>query len=447
MTANAKTKSDAAAESVTQQLVDMQKKLSGLPKEIRELSSAQLLELLKWEFTHLQLNHNGPLVDAAQVNDDTCMKTTLTNGYLQNVAQRYVMGVESRKNLVGESEIMVDYMGYPPFKNSVSPTLREANDRVFYLANNLGKTAAGNFKYGEVTYVINQNYQDKMFVMPWDTGAYSRPYGPSMSTPSGTVQDFLHLIQPHFAVLNSDSSQAYTLGSWFERWYNGAPPFSYLEFPYFEVEMSANCWLPEGLLYIIPLFSKMWGTTYGSWLQSWAIKHQIPLVWADGDDSGMLIDPIVGQLENPEITDDMRSKFKEHWDAGSNSTTFANLYDSSESALRMYLPSWLNRSRCEGAEKDGQMILGVTDSGTCVYWTPTSAQMSYECLNDGTCAQSIGGRYLDQDSCDANCGKSKWQCMINPDNEGCAEQYARVCVPNPLGDCPDLSTCESSCHG
>ena len=49
----------------------------------------------------------------------------------------------------------------------------------------------------------------------------------------------------------------------------GGAPFSFLTFPYFEIEMAANCWLPDGLLYIIPLYSKMWGANnkWGEWLQ------------------------------------------------------------------------------------------------------------------------------------------------------------------------------------
>ena len=41
---------------------------------------------------------------------------------------------------------MVDYLGCKPFASAEQPTLREANERIFYLANNLGKTHAGNFR-------------------------------------------------------------------------------------------------------------------------------------------------------------------------------------------------------------------------------------------------------------------------------------------------------------
>ena len=135
------------------------------------------------------------------ISDDTDMQTTLTNGYLQNVVQRYVLGVEpwndpTGGNMQGEGWIMENYMNFPPFKNPQRPTLREANDRVFYLANNLFKKDCGNFQYGELTYVINPLYQDKFFVAPGDTGSHASQYGVPM--PMGTLDNFYHLIQPRF---------------------------------------------------------------------------------------------------------------------------------------------------------------------------------------------------------------------------------------------------------
>ena len=40
-----------------------------------------------------------------------------------------------------------------------------------YLATTWQKSNAGNFVFGEVTYVINPSYSSKFFVSPWDTGA------------------------------------------------------------------------------------------------------------------------------------------------------------------------------------------------------------------------------------------------------------------------------------
>ena len=151
MTKGAAAASAAAEPWVRSYIESMRPKLAGLP--CANATTDVLLAMLTWEFRHLALLHNGPLVNAAPVADDTNMVTTLTNGYLQSVAQRYVMGVEPLSNLQGEGHIMTTYLGFPPFQNPVRPTLREANRWNFYLANNMQKNNAGNFQYGEVTYV------------------------------------------------------------------------------------------------------------------------------------------------------------------------------------------------------------------------------------------------------------------------------------------------------
>ena len=41
-----------------------------MPNEVKQLSVSEAIELISWEFSHLQLIHNAPLVDAAKINDD-----------------------------------------------------------------------------------------------------------------------------------------------------------------------------------------------------------------------------------------------------------------------------------------------------------------------------------------------------------------------------------------
>lgn len=419
-----------------------------MPAAIKRMGADELLELLTWEFRRLPLIHNAPLEDAAKINDDTKMMTTLTNGYLQNVAQRYLLGVESQKNLINEGRIMVDYLGCTPFAVEDQPTLREANSRIFYLANNLGKTDAGNFAYGEVTYVINPAYADKMYVVPWDSGAMCARFGPAGSTPTGTLDDFYHLVEPHFQILapTATGGASYNMSSWLRRWYGGGAPFSYLTFPYFEVEMAANCWLPDGLLYIIPLYHKMWGNNYGEWLQAWATANRLPLVWADGDDSGMILDPMVNQLSSPQVTSAMTAKFASLWKTTGRS--FKEVYDAVDPALRFELPSYLKRDICAPFES-GNNVMGTTAKGECAYWTPLPVSLTYECLNDGTCATGVGGghgKFYDKDTCDANCGGSRWQCMQHANQKGCAGEHARTCISDPAGSCVSLKECESSCY-
>ena len=346
------------------------------------------------------------------------------------------------------AQVMVDYLGCTPFASAEQPTLREANDRIFYLANNLGKTNAGNFQYGEVTYVINPSYADKTYVVPWDSGAISKGYGPAGTTPIGTLDAFYHLVGPHFQMLApmAKGGQPYKLSSWLKRWYGGGAPFSFLPFPYFEVEMAANCWLPDGLLYIVPLHSKMWGNSYGKWLQAWATSNRLPLVWADGDDSGMILDPMVNQLVSPQVTPKMLDAFETLWN--DPKSTFKQLYDAVDPALRFELPSYLKRDVCSTFEGNTN-VMGTTVSGECAYWAPQAVSLTYECLNDGTCASGVGGghgKFYDQATCDANCGGSKWQCMQHVDQKGCAGVHARTCISDPAGKCQSLKECESSCY-
>ena len=406
-------------------------------------STDELLEILKWEFAHQSILHNGPVDkgDPTQISDDTDLFTTLSNGYLQNVCQRYVLGVEASNNFVGESNIMVEYMNYPPFTNTTKPTLREANDRVVYLASNWRKTNAGNFEYGKATYVINPLYQDKFFIAPGDTGAYAGTWGKPM--PIGTLDNWLHLLQPHLSTYN------YDLSTLFQRWYAGAPAPDKNLF-YFEVEFSGNAWLPECLLYIVPLFSTMWGNAAGRQLQTWARANGRPLVWADGDSSGMLIDPVVNQVAaQVNVTAGMAAAFNAAWEKTPALTNFTELFDASDPALQFFLPSYTKKDVCDNdpAVSSASQVMGTNAAGKCVYWDMEPPQM-WECLNDGTCAQgTLAGRgtFFTEDDCLKNCGQSKWSCMQNAIISGCAGEAATNCVPDPQGICGNVTECEQMC--
>ena len=73
----------------------------------------------------------------------------------------------------------------------------------------------------------------------------------------------------------------------------------------FELEWFGTVWLPEDLHYVVIKFSTSdggepwqasgaWGTDAGRELQAFMKAHRRPLLWADSDDSGWLIDPVVG---------------------------------------------------------------------------------------------------------------------------------------------------------
>jgi hypothetical protein len=241
--------------------------LSCTVAECKGMSASQLYDVFQYEFPRLSIIHNAP-IKTSQIGDDTDLWTTLSNQYLQNVIQRYVLSSEeSRANMVGEGAIMVNSLNYKPFKNANFPTLREANDRLLYLANNWDKKHCGNFQYGTVTYVINPIYADKFFVAAADTGAH-HPAGLQF----GTLADFDHVAVQHLEIYG------YKMAAAFDKWYGGKtnPACSGAKYCYFEIEWSGSSWLPESLLYIIAkasstggegLFGKQQGLALESWMQ------------------------------------------------------------------------------------------------------------------------------------------------------------------------------------
>jgi hypothetical protein len=420
-------------------------------------STATIVEILKWEFKRLPILHNGPLnPGGGDIPDDSDLLTTLSNGYIQNVCQRWLLGVEKKGNFEGEcNNIMPNYMHFKPFQHADEPTLREANDRVLYLANNLRKTNCGNFIYGEITYVISPAYSDKFFIAPWDTGANADAHHP---VPYGTLDNFFHLLQTHFDVLK------YNLGDLFQVWY-GSKPLSVGSFPYFEIEWAGNAWLPDALMYVIPKFSNqtvggkqlngVWATDQGTYLRNWCKLSQVPLVWADGDNSGMLLDPFVNQkiLEEGEmyITDDMVDTFQAQW--AKKTVSFATLLTSSDKALHMYLPTYENRQVCTAAEQKPTYLVMGTNGHTppnCIYWRRQTTSL-WECLNDGTCGSTLrtAGAFASEAECLKTCAHAKWACVQSKDNgPSFAGADGKMCVIDTQGGaCPYLSTCESACSG
>jgi hypothetical protein len=275
--ATAKSVMKTNTQSASKQSGDQEKAVIQLLKDSRDkLDSAhpyyknnsvtddELLKWFQWEFERLPIIHNGPIydrVDGQYPLDDTDVFTTMKNGYIQNIIQRWTLGREGSKDFTGQSGIMQNYLNYPNFKNAQKPTLREANTRPIYSANNLDKKHCGNYEYGKVTYVINPLYVDKYYFLPFDSGSYAKTEkadycnsGICMGTvtpgcsASGTCA-INHVVRQHYDTYSS--YKATTLAPIFNRWYNpvnyNATPIS--ELKYFEVELSMNAWLPEALLY------------------------------------------------------------------------------------------------------------------------------------------------------------------------------------------------------
>mmetsp|Transcript_3755 Transcript_3755/g.11119 ORF Transcript_3755/g.11119 Transcript_3755/m.11119 type:complete len:131 (-) Transcript_3755:169-561(-) len=100
-----------------------------------------------------------------------------------------------------------------------------------------------------------------------------------------------------------------------------------------------------------------------------------PVVWADGDDSGMVIDPVVGQVAL-DISDEERDAFRALWarppcaenSANDDCLTFAELKDAASSELRFVLPDYRNKDACAPYEGTQSQVMGTNENGDCVYW-------------------------------------------------------------------------------
>ena len=174
-------------------------------------------------------------------------------------------------------------------------------------------------------------------------------------------------------------------------------------------------------------------------------------MWADGDSSGMMIDPVVGQLAaDVVITTSMIDAFNAAWGTPPSATVnFTSLYDAADPALQFFLPSYTSKATCEGAPgiTSASQVMGTNAAGKCVYWDMQPPVM-WECLNDGTCAQgTLAGRgtFFTESDCLKNCGQSKWSCMQNAMIAGCAGAAATNCVPDPQGACANVTACEEMC--
>ena len=120
----------------------------------------------------------------------------------------------------------------------------------------------------------------------------------------------------------------------------------------------------------------LWGTELGERLREWLKQRNRPLVWSDGIDGAMLIDPIVDGIAPLKEGGKSRfsaadralfrsAKFSKPWRDG----CFDELVANAAPHLRFYWPSWLNRTACEGEEQDQRnAVMGVDGNGDCVYW-------------------------------------------------------------------------------
>jgi hypothetical protein len=335
---------------------------------------------------------------------------------------------------------MVRFMNLPAIRNPLAPTMRQADNCVFYLANNLQKKNGGNFIYGSATYVINpRNNENLWAVSAYDSGAFFQYVGAHF----GSHQHYYHLVQAFEKTLLVSFSEM--LNRW---WANGPVPKGtgaslFDKFPYWEYDHFGALRLPEELLYMIMKFSTSgggtgyWGKTLGKETQDFMREHRRPLIWGDTEDGGMIIDPTVGNIDGGRITAADVALFKSKW---SPTSSFASLYNSVPNHLKFFYRSWDKRAACENQEKDAsKQVMGVDGDGNCVYWTWVNPPRKWEPAIDGTCFQSADARaiYSSEAACLA-VGKGKWsrESSKGPRSSG------HYCQPDANGQYASLDACE-----
>jgi hypothetical protein len=123
-TKDSKAKSAAARSwlSTEVQTPAFRQEITNLP--CANATTDDIIGMLSWEFKRLPILHNGPLLPGGgSIPDDSDLLTTLSNGYLQNVCQRWLLGVEGKGNYEGEcNNIMTNFMHFAPFEKPDTPT-------------------------------------------------------------------------------------------------------------------------------------------------------------------------------------------------------------------------------------------------------------------------------------------------------------------------------------
>lgn len=541
--AKAKVQSEAARAWVVGYLGgDLVRK--NLDASLHHYSGEELLQMFEWEFKRLPLFHNTPIDGedadrvAVIVPDDTPLHETLGNGYLQQPCQRYVLGGgQGIANAAGYTTFYTGRFGLPDSAGACGllSTIREANSCMLFNANNLKKTSIGTVAgFGGMTYVLNTKaLKGRLIFESFDAGLTEMMYRdlPGGKYPGlGTESDFLHLLQPHELLNNMQLPAIFgpprndpnmwghykTIAEIFNRWWVPGTPVPNTQTggtlfmdtnPYFEVMADGNVWLPEDLLTAIAKYSSdpyskapgLWGTALGERLQKWMRAHKRPLIWADGENSAMLLDPVVDSLSGggsngSRFSEQDRQLFTTAWSqsvAGHpEERNFAWLAAHAGPHLHLSWPSWQQRHACVAQDtSETQMVLGVDGHGSCVYWEsqptlvaenshniahtsasssppPTAGVLSsaggngskWECLNDGSCVSSSSSRavFSSEQACLSSGCATGYACI--KDIGDAAFAGAAYCLPRVpaqpgqsragvgSGSYASLDTCESACQ-
>jgi hypothetical protein len=443
--------SETQAASVSSLLSSRQTR-SHLNRSLLDLSGSQLMARFTWEMRHMQVLHNGPVdvfneLTSTYVHDETPLLPTLESGFVQSVCHRFVFGGKQTRHSLGFYErVFHGHFGMQAV-NENRWTLEAANECLSYSATNLLKSSMGNLIYGGITYVLAADHlhrSGKLVLNTCDSGTLQL-LGMLRFLKSGTVHDFYHLVEQNTQFMNMPASREwhlhdhkpYSIAHLLNRWWADAPlPTSGMlaVAPYYEAIAVGALHLPEDLLYIIASFAEVhvrspiapagsgsvgvWATEAGAALRCFLSDAGRPLVWTCGDDSPMLIDPLVGNVAGgANITDADRALFERYWQRQETPTCdlFDELARAAPPHLHLRLPAWQRRHACHNVTST-TLTLGTDFDGNCVYVERRHAtEGRFELMNDGSCeeareAYAPRAVYASESECRRTSEQARFRC-------------------------------------
>jgi len=270
------------------------------------LSSQELLERFREEVRAAELAHSFP-VDVGDVwAQDITVK--LAEKYPWFLSE-YAAPMANGDTLSNVSELYnfaeEKFFALQPFANATTPTWKEANERLLYIAQNLRQLDTGSLPtFGEVAAIFSNEYvKDMVAISPVDTGLYTM----SCLSPKpmfnmkfackkwdgsvGTYDYFDHVILPNFEVFTNHSNttviqEALSLfkRSAFAGKYTSIQNTSGDDGTrYYEANILGNPRFPDGVKFLVGNFPEIFGTSKMLEVQRLANQYSWPLVWALGN--------------------------------------------------------------------------------------------------------------------------------------------------------------------
>jgi len=265
--------------------------------------------------------------------------------------------------------------------------------------------------------------------------------------------------------VSNDTCCNHSVADLFSRWWlSGIPPPTsgyLLTNPYYEIMVAGNVWLPKDMLYGLVKHSDkdcntdvrhvgQWGNAAGAQLRAFLQAAGRPLIWADSDDSEMLIDPTVGNIVGGRTT----AADIADWESLGESLTdltpleqayrFFGLAESAPPHLKLRCPLWAPRNACAQEELDPlKMVMGTDGIGDCVCWDASRPER-WEPLNEnGGCARQ---RFSQPRRLCPRSYSDQVGCVSLPASESGTHVDVAYCVPDATGNYSSRDSCEASCY-